>query len=78
MAFQKDGTDRTDLGTPTAVHTFFIYRCGFQGHLKVEFIRLRQATGPDLQSSGRADASADGAEVAFAFLLFDEVLSISP
>ena len=48
--------------------------CGFQGHVKVGFILLRLARGPDLQSPGGADASADGAEDALALLLFDEVL----
>jgi len=55
------------------VHTFFIYRRGFQGHVKVGFIRFRLASGPDLQSPGRADSSADGAEDALALFLLDEV-----
>ncbi len=39
----------------------------------VGFIRLRKASGPDLQSPSGADASADGAEDALALPLFDEV-----
>jgi hypothetical protein len=62
-----------DLRPQIAVHTFFIYGCGFQGHVNVGFICLRQASGPDLKSPGGADASADGA-----LPLFDEVLSINP
>ena len=56
--------------TQTAVHTFFIYRRGFQGNVLVGFIGLRQASGPDL---GGTDASADGAEDALVLPLLDEV-----
>jgi hypothetical protein len=59
------------------MHTFFIYRCGFQGHMQEGFIHLRLTSGPDLQSHSETDASADGAEDALAFLLFDEVFDNS-
>ena len=55
------------------MHTFFIYRRGFQGHVKVGLIRLRFSSGPDLQSPGGADSRTDGAEDALAFPFFDEV-----
>ena len=44
-----------------------------KAHVLVGFIRLRQASGPDLRSLSGTDASTDGAEDALALPFFDEI-----